>query len=152
MSHDIHEQIRKFEFYYSYWIFVWAFFYWIISQRNPWIAKNASPVLALWFVICGTVIGFLYFLWIDESKMILEKTSVLVKILFLLLIVKLIPFWMLRNTKINWVSSWITVIVSFAVYNLFLAWNHTTMYEFYHTVFQSISADDGQTPLLRLIR
>jgi hypothetical protein len=141
------KRVIRVDFFFSYWIIVWFLVYYFTPIRSDgvistWIRKHFNPLLALYiaFIENMLVLGWL----------ILSKTTTvwtIIMYLFMLTIMKIIPIYLIQNHPIRWVNDVLVVIGVFCIYNLYLVWNGTNIYEIYKRTISSIHRGRYQTPL-----
>jgi hypothetical protein len=118
---------------FSYWVFIWYILYELsFIKYNP----------KLW------VIGALIFNLIQSVIMIYYKRFFMVTIFFFVLIImKVIPLWRLRNTHTR-LNDFMFGIIVFIIYNSWLYYNNYNMYKLFETLFYSIKNNNQVTPMM----
>ena len=127
-------QSPRFDFVFSYWIFVWFLLYHFqIVSYNP----KVGLAIALFTNI---IMLFL---------MISYKNSFHYILLFSIiqLCIKIIPLWTLRNTIINKMDIFATIIL-FIIYNIWLAVNNENMVHLSKIGYQAVKDNKIHTPII----
>jgi len=152
-------EYTRFDFYLSYWIFLWAVIYILLNRytketplTNKYInyfIQNCNPLIAICIALVITIFSLLL--------LIIYKSSLLNIVLYVLLIItiKIIPIYFLLYLKpnpfiSNVESNIITTLFVFIVYNLYLKINGISMYKFYRESTNKII--QGKTPFFNLIK
>lgn len=128
------------DYLFSYWILLWFFIYYFSK-----CSQCGSPIVALLAALIENIITFIY-LVISGTDL-----DILIKFLLMMLLIKIAPLWMLRNSKINWINSILSFIIVFSVYNVYLWLNQTNLLEIYKRTFQSIHSNSNKTPLFLVL-
>ena len=125
---------------FSYWILIWFILYYIIFMNKEKIKTILNPIPVFIFALLENIIMLII--------MILSYTPVLSVIMYMLIILfmKLIPLYMLRNEKVSWFKNILFTILVFVVYNLYLNYKQTNLYEIYNKTIESLLQDKGLTP------
>ena len=69
----------------------------------------------------------------------------------MMLSIKFLPLYLLRNAKIHFIPNAISLSVIFVIYNIHLYANDTNVYEVYDKTIQSFKAGNHKTPLFILV-
>lgn len=128
------------DYLFSYWILLWFFIYYFSK-----CSQCINPIVALLAALIENIITFIY-LVISGTDL-----DILIKFLLMMLLIKIAPLWMLRNSKINWINSTLSFIIIFSTYNVYLWLNQTNLIEIYKRTFQSIHSNSNQTPLFSVL-
>lgn len=136
-------------FLFSYWIFIWFLIY-IFSfsfdtSIAKWIQNYCNPLLVLRLALLENLFSFFMLYYYNT------KSFILFKYVLVILILKVIPIYALRNTKINIVSNVTILVFLFLLYELYLQMYGTNVIEIYRDTYQHIINDDGKTPIFLLI-
>lgn len=119
------------DFIFSYWIFILFLFYYI-TKFNP-----INPFLLL----CGALIEqtFAFFYYVYKGLPIITLTIYV----FIIVLIKGIPLYLLRNTK-KWNP--IFSVSFFLSYLLYLQYKGTNLFEIYRKVNESMLKGTNDTP------
>jgi hypothetical protein len=129
--------IIRFDFQFSYWIFIWFIFYYIIylqRERSPLtqkIYKYCNPIISLIIAFIENIIVFIILLFYNPPFLLV------IKYLFMLLVIKIIPLYLLYRTLPTnpsyeyWKSSFFAFVCVFSIYNLYLLANETNIIDIY---------------------
>jgi hypothetical protein len=128
------------DYLFSYWILLWFFIYYFSK-----CSQCGNPIVALIAALIENIITFIY-LVISGTDL-----EILIKFLLMMLLIKIAPLWMLRNSKINWINSALSFIIVFSAYNVYLWLNQTNLIEIYKRTFQSIHSNSNRTPLFSVL-
>lgn len=130
------------DFLFSYWIFAWFLLYYSASHSS--IAQKSAvlwinPKIALYIALIENI---------TTVVIIGQKCTfdILFKYIAMLLCVKVLPIYLLRNTKINWIRDIVGTIALFVIYLGWLYYNETTLWDVYSRTWRSISRGDNKTP------
>lgn len=133
----------------SYWIYIWFIIYYsslyFDSSFAKWIQNHCNPLLVLWFALLENIFS-LFRLYYYNTKIFILLIYILT-----IIILKVIPIYLLKNTKINITSNGIIFGVLFLLYNLYLKLYGTNIMEIYKNTYQHIINNDGKTPIFKLI-
>ena len=124
----------RFDFVFSYWIFVWFLLYHFkIVSYNP----KAGLAIALF-----TNLLMLFF-------MISYKNSIHYIVLFSLIqmCIKILPLWSLQNKTIHNKDIMATIIL-FIMYNIWLAINHENMVHLSEIGYEAVKDNKINTPII----
>ena len=121
---------------FSYWVLLWYILYELsFIKYNP----------KLW------VIGALLFNLIQFVIMIYYKRFFMVTIFFFVLIImKVIPLWRLRNTTTK-LNDFMFGILIFIIYNGWLYYNNYSIYKIFEALYYSIKNNNEVTPMMYII-
>jgi hypothetical protein len=124
----------RFDFVFSYWIFIWFLLYHFqIVSYNP----KAGLAIALF---TNVLMLFL---------MISYKNSLHYILLFSLIqmCIKILPLWSLRNTTIHNKDIMATIIL-FVIYNIWLAMNNENMVHLSEIGYEAVKYNKINTPII----
>lgn len=136
---------------FSYWVYLWFVIYELVSfsssktKANQYILKYWNPLLALIFALIENVAMLIHLLYIWPS------TTIVVKYIGMMILIKVWPIYQLRNTKIEWKHDILNLSLIFLVYNLYLLVNNTNVIEVYEKTYNSIANDRNETPIFYTI-
>jgi hypothetical protein len=142
--------VLRFDFLFSYWILVWfiLFYFTPANSAGPiskFIRTHLNPALSFYFALVenmGTL--FVLILYNPDLWLIFKFVSMVV-------LLKAIPLYLLQRYPIQWKHDTLVLFVIFGIYNVYLAWNDTTLYQIYERTITSIRTGDNQTPLYALL-
>ena len=125
---------------FSYWIFIWFILYYILFMNKEKIKTIVNPIPVFIFALFENFIMLLImiFLYKPFSSIIIYT----IVVFFL----KLIPLYILRNEKISWLKNLLFTFLVFVVYNLYLNYKKTNIYEIYNKTMDSLLENKGLTP------
>jgi hypothetical protein len=138
----------KFSHLFSYWCLVWFimyYLYYIVFNNNNKIRIIVNPIPVFMFALIENIIMLM--IMIVSYKPI----SSIILYLFVILFMKLIPLYLLRNQPILWVKSILFTSLVFFIYNLYLIYNQTSLYEIYKKTMISLLEEKHDTPGYNLI-
>lgn len=129
----------------SYWIFIWVFIYILAGQYQnnilgKFIYDNTNPTYMLYIAFIDNIFVFLTLLYYNP------KLNIIIKYLFLIVFIKMIPLELLKNTKINTINNILFSIVFFLIYSFYLLFYGTNFFEIHQRITKSIIQDDKNTP------
>ena len=75
----------------------------------------------------------------------------LFKYIGMMLLLKVLPLYLLMDYTVRWLHDTVVLITIFGVYNMYLAFNETNIYEIYKRTFISIKTKQNETPLFSFI-
>ena len=130
--------IPRFDLAFSYWIFAWYLLYICkIIKYNP-----------LYFLIIALIIDIIYLL-----VLIYYKNSPLYIFLFIFInfFIKVIPIWILKNTRVNY-DDIITGIILFFIYIGWLYYNNKLNTNYFKKLFISIKNNTPTSPILYAVK
>ena len=129
--------IPRFDFVFSYWIFIWYVLY-------EYKIIGYNPKIALFLALLHNLIRLL--------TMIYFNNSIIYILLFILiqLCIKVYPLWSLRNVSSS--SRDIYAIIGlFIIYNLWLWLNNENIVHLHNTSYYSIKHNTISTPIIYLV-
>jgi hypothetical protein len=138
----------RIDFLFSYWIFAWFLLFYFLDKTTKY-GKYAttyfSPMMALWFGFFYDLLIFVYLLFITPNL------TMIIKYAIMLLVVKITPLYLLRNTPIHYLHDTISLLLLFSIYIIYLYLNHTSVIEVYRKTEKGILSGENKTPLFRLL-
>uniref|UniRef100_A0A6C0B6U7 Uncharacterized protein n=1 Tax=viral metagenome TaxID=1070528 RepID=A0A6C0B6U7_9ZZZZ len=140
----------RFDFLFSYWIFIWFVLYYNIYEFKGtvvlWIKKTASPLLALWTAFWFNVYEIIYL------SLIKLNIVLIIKYIFMILIVKALPIYLLyrKGITINWINDLTVLFIISLVYILYLHANEENPLKIYEETEKSLIKGDNKTPIFSL--
>lgn len=142
--------VLRFDFLLSYWILVWFALFYFTPEKSTepiskWIRRHLNPSLGFYFAFIENVATLLLLIIYNPDLWLIFK------FISMIVILKVIPLYLLRNYAIRWKHDTLVFVVVFGIYNLYLAWNETNLYEIYERTITSIRKGDSQTPMYSLL-
>lgn len=136
------------DFLFSYWIFFWfLIFYFTQNVRESnaaiFIQKNMNPKLALYIALLENILTFLYILWIKSDFLII------IKYLLMILSVKILPIYLIKQKIHLWNDLLIFVFV-FSIYIIYLWINDESIKSVYERTFKYVKSGQNKTPFFYL--
>ena len=136
--------VLRVDFLFSYWIFLWFLLYYSAAAAapHPSVAKPflwINPKFALYIALIENIINFIIifkYLTFD----------IFFKYIAMLLCVKVLPIYLLYDTKTHFFRDIIGTAAIFMIYLAWLNYNNTTLWEVYSRTFQSITRGENNTP------
>lgn len=139
----------RFDFLFSYWLLIWFIIYYFISPSDSKIVKfitnYMNPIYGLLFALIENIIVFIFII-----KSHFEWWWFFIYI-FMMVSIKILPIYLLQNSKIQFIPNIISFGIIFGLYNIYLHANDTNLYEIYNKTIQSYKEGNDQTPLFNLI-
>jgi hypothetical protein len=138
----------RFDYLFSYWIFAWFLIFYFVDANTTsgkWIHKYLNPVFALYIGFLEELVTFVYLLVINPQM------NYIVKMLAMMTLIKLFPLYLLRNYPIHWKNDIMVFLFFFGIYNLYLFFNDTNVYDVYKRTFISFKEGTNKTPLFSLM-
>ena len=140
----------RFDLLFSYWILVWfALFYFTpeksTSPISKFIKRHLNPSLGFYIALFENMGTLLLLIIYNPDLWLIFKFISMVSIL------KVFPLYLLRNYAIHWKHDTLVFVVVFGIYNLYLEWNDTNLYEIYERTITSIQKGDNKTPMYSLL-
>lgn len=143
----------RFDFFFSYWIFIWAILYYFItrtqfvnSKTKEYIQINVNPKFALYIALFENICTLIYLLFHTLT------TTLIIKYLFMIFALKIIPLYLLQEEKIHLPKDLLSVSSLFVVYNVYLTFFQTSLYAIYNSSLQSFIMGNNQTPFFHLLQ
>lgn len=139
----------RFDYLFSYWIVIWFLIYYFIQPSHSkivqFIRNNMNPTIGLLIALLENIITFIF---IVNSHF---EWWFFFVFIFMMVSIKILPIYLLRNTKIHLIPNIISLISIFFIYNVYLLVNNTNIYEIYDKTIQSFKDGNDQTPLFQLM-
>lgn len=142
--------MRKFispDLIFSYWLLFWALIYSVLTPKimglSPYVYESLNPEIGLWAAMGYDIIQLLY-LWINYST----HTRILLKMALIIVIIKAIPIFLLRNKKIRLVNNILFVAGLFILYNMYLYVNNSNLKKVYTGINKSLRDGLNTTPMM----
>jgi hypothetical protein len=136
-SLDNTSHMPRFDFVFSYWIFIWYLLY-------EYKIISYNPKIDLYLALCHNLVTL--------CLMIYFKNSLIYILIFVLvqMCIKVYPIWTLHNTYTT-NRDWIAMIGLFAVYNLWLAVNNENIIHLHEKAYDALTHNKINTPIIYLI-
>jgi len=142
--------MRKFispDLIFSYWLLFWALIYSVLTPKimglSPYVYESLNPEIGLWVGMSYELIELLY-LWINYSTHI----NILLKMALIIVIIKAVPIFLLRNKKIRLVNNILFVAGLFIIYKLYLYVNNSNVKKVYTGINKSLRYGLNNTPMM----
>jgi len=131
---------------FSYWVFNWFIIYYF---GNKYIDKYTgfripSPKLGLYVAFLDNLVELFSFITVNFNGWLVLKYATMI------LFVKVLPLYLLRNDKIEIMDFYILMGV-FLVYIIYLHMRGTTLFEVYKQVNKSLAEGKNDTPFFKFI-
>ena len=129
--------IPRFDFVFSYWIFIWYVLY-------QYKIVDYNPKFALFIALIHNLIRLIIMIYFNNSMIHL--------LLFIViqLCIKVYPLWSLRNVSSSSRDIY-AMIGLFIIYNLWLWLNNENIVHLHKTTYQSIRENKISTPIIYLV-
>jgi hypothetical protein len=142
--------VLRFDFLFSYWVFLWAIAFYFIPNNNThpftaFIKRNFQPLIALYVALAENIAIFIAILYYNP------QWELIIKFITMIMVVKIIPLYLLRNYTIHWQTDIVSFLCIFGVYNAYLFWNDTNIIEIYKKTVYSIVTGRPNTPFFSWI-
>jgi hypothetical protein len=122
---------------FSYWVFMWFIIYYF---GNKYIGYNVpTPKLALYIAFYENIAELISLMTVNLNWWLITKFSIMI------LFVKLLPLYLLRNEKIEIKDIYILLVV-FSIYVIYLYLLGTSLLEVYKTTNKSLAEGKNDTP------
>jgi len=144
------QHIIRPDFMFSYWIFAWFFVYYIIQKTTPKtdyqsFKNNFNPKLALIIALVENILLFLYLL-VKRTKVYILVTFIATTSIF-----KILPIYLLYDQTIKLWNDILHDAGLFIIYNIYLLFWRTNIYEVTQKTAASLSSGKTYTPFLYLL-
>jgi hypothetical protein len=110
---------------------------------SPYVYESLNPEIGLWVGMSYELIELLY-LWINYSTHI----NILLKMALIIVIIKAVPIFLLRNKKIRLVNNILFVAGLFIIYKLYLYVNNSNVKKVYTGINKSLRYGLNNTPMM----
>jgi hypothetical protein len=136
-------------FIFTYWILAWCVFWVLLSvffKTNNTFMVNTNPL----FLLISSFV-FNIFLLIDLIRKIniIENPRIIAVNALIIILLKIIPLWYFRNTKLLFPNNILFAFFFFSLYYLFLRFNNKTIIETYNQLHCLMMK--GKSPLIKRI-
>jgi hypothetical protein len=143
------------DFLFSYWIYAWFLLFYFTPEHSPkgtpsdLIKRYANPALVFSLALVENLATFVMMVY---AKVNYHNTSgvVLLKYAAMMVAVKGIPLYLLEPYPIRWQRDLAIATAVFAIYNVYLYWNETDLWEVYSRTFESVRQNKPNTPFFEL--
>ena len=136
----------RFDFIFSYWVFSWFVLYCVsVFVFHIPTKFDFSPILLLWIGLIENIVTLLLILWYNPQPMLV------LYFVIMMLSVKISPLYLLRKTKIHWLSQIVFGLIFVTIYLLYLSIWRTNVVSVYTDTIQSLLRGDNRTPMIRLL-
>ena len=130
------------DFIFSYWVFLLFIFYYITNSHSKFSKFN--PFLLLSLVFIEQIASLLYYLYIGLPTMTLAIYA------FIIVLIKVIPLYLIRNSKDKWNP--VFSLSFFLAYLLYLHYQGTNFIEVYKKVNKSMIQGTNDTPFFYYLK
>ena len=142
--------VLRFDFLFSYWIIIWFLIYYFTPKTSTgpiskFIRTHLNPTIGFYVAFVENVATLVLLIIVNPDAWLIFKFVCMIAL------VKGIPLYLLRNNPVHWKHDTLVFLVIFGIYNLYLVWNETTLYEVYERTITSIKKGDNQTPMYALL-
>jgi hypothetical protein len=149
-TRDKHGYIRP-DFLFSYWVYIWFVIYAFIlnypeTKWNKYIINNFNPLLALYVALFENLVVFAIVIVYNPEFWLL------IKYIAMLLLIKIMPIYILRNTDISWAHDVKYLAYLFLIYNLYLYLEDTDIFSIYNTSVISLLKNQDRTPMMSIFK
>jgi hypothetical protein len=139
------------DFLFSYWIYAWFLLFYFTPEHSPkgtpsdFIRQYLNPSVAFYVALAENAATLLAILVYNPQP------AIIAKFLGMMFVVKMLPLYLLRNDPLR-LSRDIPILIGvFMVYNAYLYWNETDLWDVYKRTFESIRQGKNYTPLFGLL-
>lgn len=139
--------IIRFDFLFSYWMFIWFVLYYFLpthTQNTPITTvfkQYGNPLYVFYLGILENLATLtLIFLYNPNIKLVLKYIA-------MMCVTKVYPAYLLYYLPTNWKMNLVAFVFVFIIYNVYLLFNDTNIYEIYENTVTSIIYDRDLTPL-----
>lgn len=137
------------DFLFSYWILLWFIIYYFLWKSGVSsetglnkLFLSFNPMITLIFAFIENVFAFI---------VMFPRLNFITRMKYgaMILTIKMIPIYLLRNRKINYWRDLFALFVVFALYVLWLYYNNATLESVYKKTMTDIESGENRTPLFR---
>ena len=138
------------DFLFSYWLIGWFLLYYFTPRNSlgpisTFIRKHLNPKLGFYLAMVENILTFATLVYYGSD------IWTLFKYIGMMLLLKVLPLYLLMDYTVQWVHDTVVLITIFGIYNMYLAFNETNIYEIYKRTFISIKTKQNETPLFSFI-
>jgi hypothetical protein len=138
------------DFLFSYWLVGWFLLYYFtpynaLGPISVFIRKHLNPKLAFYLATLENILTFGTLVYYGSD------VWTLFKYISMMLLLKVLPLYLLMDYTIQWLHDTAILFGIFVLYNIYLAFNETNIYEIYKRTFISIKTKQNETPLFSLV-
>ena len=126
---------------FSYWIFAWYLLY---IYHFPIFIRHYSPKFAIGLGIVENIFTFLFMYCFGGSK------QTLLMFVIINTMIKLIPFYTLRNETITRKDIYASILLFF-IYTVWVYINGESVIEYQNKILNSLAQNKNETPLMYFI-
>jgi hypothetical protein len=139
----------RFDYIFSFWVFAWFLIYYFTVSKNSkigiFIKTYCNPSIALYFAFIENILTFIVLLVFQNT------IWTAFKFLIMMISIKIIPIYLLRNEKLNPIHGLLSLGILFSIYNIYLFMNDTNIYDVYSRTIYSLIEGKNETPLFHLV-
>jgi hypothetical protein len=137
------------DFLLSYWIFAWFLVYYSVdtvsipngkTSYTKWIHDHMNPMISLLFGLSENVFTFIYMIFQNV------EFNILLKYFAMMLSIKIIPIYCIRNYPIRLFDNILSFLVIFGIYLIYLYTQGETISCVYTYTFTAIQNILNKTP------
>lgn len=131
------------EYIFSIWIDIWFIIYYIsinTIHNTTFLDNYLNPKLALYMALLQNIYTVIVFLFNNV------KPIVIVKYIFIMSFMKIIPLFLLRNKSLHFQNNIPITTIIFGIYLIFLYSKNKTILKTYNEITESIMANNTNTP------
>jgi len=143
----------RFDFYLSYWVFVWSIIYislkWSVQMRiisNSYIdffIRNCNPLIILIIALVFSIYNLIFLIYKRAKPIIIFLYTLLITV------IKVIPIYFLIKSTVHLIPNIVSVAVVTIIYELYLRANGHNIFDFYKNEFANIIK--GNTPFIHTL-
>jgi hypothetical protein len=136
----------RFDFLFSYWIIIWFLIYYFSgraphSSTSDFIKTYLNPTVAILFALAENLFTFILLLFYSSD------IWVFIKYISMIFLMKGIPLYLLRNSKVHVIRDLEIFIIIFGIYLVYLFINDENLVTIYKRTFYFVSTNQSNTPL-----
>ena len=139
------------QYIFSFWIVGWLIIYMLSIYTTPkspqtkWFYENANPIYVFYLGLVENLANLLLIFAVNPQINVIAKFSLVI------IIMKLIPIYLLRNAPTNPYYNIAIFIAVFAIYNIYLWLENQNILDIYKKIIQNTLEGGDATPMTRII-
>lgn len=130
----------RFDFLFSYWIIIWFLIYYFLNSVGSPLCRFINPSLAIWLAFFENLFTFILLIVYGAGF------SVLAKYLVMMTIMKGVPLYLLRNTRVHLWRDALVLLLVFGSYLVYLFLNGENLDHIYRRTFYFVRTNSDKTP------
>jgi hypothetical protein len=136
---------------FSYWLFYWFLIYYIVihfpsnGTLYHFFKKTVNPIIGL--IIASIENVFTLMVLIYKNNSFVSTT----KYFFAIILFKLVPIYMLKQYTVDIFYSFISFLLLFLIYCIYVKMNNQNVVSIYKTTFESILSNRNDTPFFKIM-